>query len=134
MIFLDKLRKNVESNMEMRIIFWDTQNGNRNYILGRREYILVKMEKKISSSKTRYQPRVYKTLISKLTTDVNPAPYIYKPNLISLYKVTDYQTQVSFHSFYLRRFQKFEGMIRNNFTICCELFSIQYLNKKFSIG
>ena len=35
--FLDKLQKNEELNMEMGTIFWDTQNGNENYILGRRE-------------------------------------------------------------------------------------------------
>ena len=37
-IFLGKLRKNVELNMKMGTIFWDTQNENGNYILGRREY------------------------------------------------------------------------------------------------
>ena len=36
-IFLDKLRKNVKLNMKMKTIFWDTQNGNGNYILGQRE-------------------------------------------------------------------------------------------------
>ena len=38
-IFLDKLRKNLKLNIEMRTIFWDIQNGNGNYILGRREYL-----------------------------------------------------------------------------------------------
>ena len=33
--FLDKLRKNVELNMKMGTIFWDTQNENGNYVLGR---------------------------------------------------------------------------------------------------
>ena len=36
--FLDRLRKNVELNMETGTIFWDNQNGNGNYILGRMEY------------------------------------------------------------------------------------------------
>ena len=27
-------------NMEMEIVFWDIQNENGNYILGRREYLI----------------------------------------------------------------------------------------------
>ena len=27
--------------MEMKTIFWNTQNGNENYILGRREYMFI---------------------------------------------------------------------------------------------
>ena len=35
--FSRQITENVELNIEMGTIFWDTQNGNGNYILGRRE-------------------------------------------------------------------------------------------------
>lgn len=44
-LFLDKLQKTVELNIEMETMLWDTQNKSGNYILRQREYISSKVQR-----------------------------------------------------------------------------------------